>query len=103
MENCEGTLLRFKTVERLTPFQHVLSPQGTWLTGEVKTLKGGIIPAAGNQQSKICIALAFTPNIIIANKPEDIMALCCGDQHGMLSVDFGFCASSENEKVWSAS
>ena len=77
-----------------------MSPQGTWLTEAVKTLKGGI-PAAGNQQSKICIAFAFAPNIT-ANKPED-MALCC-DQHGMFSMDFGFCASSENEKIcWSAS
>ena len=76
-----------------------MSPQETWLTEEVKTLKGGI--PAGNQQSNICIALAFAPNIT-TNMPED-MALC--DQDGMFSMDFVnvFYASSENENIWSAS
>ena len=82
----------------LTPFQHLLFPQGAWLTEELRTLKGGM-QAAGNQQSKIRIALASAPNIVVET-PEGAALRC--DQHGML-VDYGFCASSENEKMLSAS
>ena len=76
----------------------MLFPQGAWLADESKTLKGGM-QTAGNQQSKIRIALGSAPNIV-AETPEDAALRC--DQHGML-MDYGFCASSENEKMWSAS
>jgi len=79
-----------------TIIPHFLFPQGSWLTEESKTLKGGM---AVNQQSNIRIALASAPNIV-AETPEDAALRC--DQHGMLR-DYGFCASSENEKMWSAS
>ena len=76
----------------------MLFPQGTWLTEELKTLKGGV-RTVGNQQAEVRIALASVP-IIAAERPKEAALRC--DQHGMF-MDCGFCTMSENEKRWSAS
>ena len=73
-------------------------PQGAWLAEESKTLKGGM-RVAGNQQAEIRIALASELNIVA--KTHEEAAFRC-DQHGMF-MDYDFCATRENEKIWSAS
>ena len=74
-------------------------PQEAWLTEGSKALKG-IMQAAGNQEAKVCIALASAPSI--AAKMLEEAAIRC-DQHGILKFDLGNCTPSEKMKICSAS
>ena len=80
-----------------TVFLHFWFPQGSWLTEESKTPKGGMTV---NQQTKIHVALASAPNIV-AETPEEEATFRC-DPHGIF-MDNGILALNEGEKIWSAS
>jgi len=88
----------FKNIACLTPSVYFWFPQETKLTVESKALKGGI-QAGVNQHAEARIALASA--LIIAAKTPKNAAFRC-DEHGMF-MNYGFCAPSENEKIWSAS
>ena len=102
----------------LTSIQHhVLFPQGVWLTAEEsRTPKRGMAVNKNSLKRRFKSERQslnwknagwmrtenirfYTPNIF-DEMPEEAAFYC--DQHGML-MDCGFCAPSENEKIWSAS